>query len=241
MSPPPSGDPRETRSECSAALWKGWCRVSMISRPATTSRATPSTWIACRRGEARPRHSGQGVFAYHGDSGRRVRQASDSGYRDPVGEHRLGDEPVRDCHPRPGRLPVGRRVHYRTSFWIGSSSPSVLEAEVLAEEYRVDHNQEGPHSSVRYLTPAEFAARCAPRVPLPRGAGEAFDSTGIREKMSMLLIEPGTENGDRPAIYTMFRTLSPLLVLDPPGGRRPTQGQAGQDHPPSRGSHASIA
>ena len=51
---------------------------------------------------------------------------------------------------------------------------SVLEATVLAEQYRVDHNLERPHSSLGYLTPAEFAARSGARVPLPRLAGEAF-------------------------------------------------------------------
>ena len=54
-----------------------------------------------------------------------------------------------------------------------SSSSDVLEAAVLAEGYRVDHNLERLRSSLGYLTPAEFAVR-APLVPLPpKGWGSA--------------------------------------------------------------------
>jgi putative transposase len=37
---------------------------------------------------------------------------------------------------------------------------SLMEAKVLVEEYRDHYNQERPHSGLRYLTPAEFAAWC---------------------------------------------------------------------------------
>ena len=37
---------------------------------------------------------------------------------------------------------------------------SVLEAKVLAEEYRNHYNQERPHSALGYRTPAAFAAAC---------------------------------------------------------------------------------
>ena len=47
---------------------------------------------------------------------------------------------------------------------------------MLAERHRVYHNLDRPHSSLGYQTPAEFAASLAEPVPLPRVAGEAFDS-----------------------------------------------------------------
>ena len=37
------------------------------------------------------------------------------------------------------------------------------------------HNLDRPHSSLGYLTPAEFAALDGPEVSLPRVAGEASD------------------------------------------------------------------
>ena len=49
------------------------------------------------------------------------------------------------------------------------------EARVLAERHRVYHNLDRPHSSLGYLTPAEFAASLAEHVPLPRVAGEVLD------------------------------------------------------------------
>jgi len=52
----------------------------------------------------------------------------------------------------------------------------LTEARVLAERHRVYHNLDRPHSSLGYQTPAEFAASLAEQVPLPRVAGEAFDS-----------------------------------------------------------------
>ena len=39
---------------------------------------------------------------------------------------------------------------------------SVKEAEVLAEQWRLEYNRHRPHSSLGYRTPAEFAARCIP-------------------------------------------------------------------------------
>ncbi len=53
---------------------------------------------------------------------------------------------------------------------------SVTEAEILAEQHRVYHNLDRPHSSLGYLTPAEFATSLAEPVLLPRVAGEALDS-----------------------------------------------------------------
>jgi putative transposase len=40
--------------------------------------------------------------------------------------------------------------------------PNLLEAKVLAEEYRSHYNHERPHSALGYQTPAEFAASCGP-------------------------------------------------------------------------------
>jgi putative transposase len=37
---------------------------------------------------------------------------------------------------------------------------SLLEAQVLAEDYRIEYNTYRPHSSLGQLTPAEFAERC---------------------------------------------------------------------------------
>jgi transposase InsO family protein len=38
----------------------------------------------------------------------------------------------------------------------------VREAKVLAEDWRLDYNHHRPHSSLDYMTPAAFAARCIP-------------------------------------------------------------------------------
>ena len=38
---------------------------------------------------------------------------------------------------------------------------SLLEAKVLAEQWRIEYNQERPHSSLGYQTPNEFAESCA--------------------------------------------------------------------------------
>ena len=53
---------------------------------------------------------------------------------------------------------------------------SLTEARVLAEQHRVYHNLERPHSSLDYRTPAEFAASLPGPAVLPRVAGEAPDS-----------------------------------------------------------------
>jgi transposase InsO family protein len=39
---------------------------------------------------------------------------------------------------------------------------NLLEAKVLAEDFRREYNQERPHSSLGYQTPAEFAVSCEP-------------------------------------------------------------------------------
>ena len=59
----------------------------------------------------------------------------------------------------------------------------LTEAEVLAEQHRVYHNLDRPHSSLGYLTPVEFAALDGPQVRLPRVAREASDSPERGEQM----------------------------------------------------------
>jgi murein DD-endopeptidase MepM/ murein hydrolase activator NlpD len=39
---------------------------------------------------------------------------------------------------------------------------TLLEAQVLLEQYRIEYNEFRPHRSLDSLTPAEFAARWAP-------------------------------------------------------------------------------
>jgi putative transposase len=39
---------------------------------------------------------------------------------------------------------------------------SLLEAKVLIEQWRLEYNQQRPHSSLGYQTPAEYAAKCSP-------------------------------------------------------------------------------
>lgn len=53
---------------------------------------------------------------------------------------------------------------------------SLTEARVLAEQHRVYHNLDRPHSSLGYMTPAEFAAPQGEPVLLHRVAVEASDS-----------------------------------------------------------------
>jgi putative transposase len=40
---------------------------------------------------------------------------------------------------------------------------TLLEAQVLAEDFRIDYNTYRPHSSIGYLTPAKFAEQCRVR------------------------------------------------------------------------------
>mgnify|MGYP001054254367 CR=1 FL=1 len=63
---------------------------------------------------------------------------------------------------------------------------SLTEAQVLAERHRVYYNLDRPHSSLDYLSPAEFVASLPEQARLPRKAGEAPDSPGIRESTFIL-------------------------------------------------------
>jgi putative transposase len=51
---------------------------------------------------------------------------------------------------------------------------SLLEAKVMAEQWRIEYNQQRPHSSLGYETPEEFAASC--QTPLRPTASAASDS-----------------------------------------------------------------
>jgi putative transposase len=70
---------------------------------------------------------------------------------------------------------------FRDEFLDRELFTSAREAAVLAEQFRVEYNLERPHMSLGYLTPAEFAARSAGPVLLPRPAGEALDSPEVGE------------------------------------------------------------
>jgi transposase InsO family protein len=50
--------------------------------------------------------------------------------------------------------------HFKDEFLNGESFGNVREAKVLVGEHRLDYNHHRPHSSLGYMTPAAFAARC---------------------------------------------------------------------------------
>ena len=51
---------------------------------------------------------------------------------------------------------------------------SLLEAKVIVQQWRIEYNQQRPHSSLGYQTPSEFAARC--QTPLRATPYAASDS-----------------------------------------------------------------
>lgn len=57
--------------------------------------------------------------------------------------------------------------HFRDEFLNEESFANLAEAQALGEAWRVEYNEGRPHSSLGYLTPAEFGARLA---ELPAGA-----------------------------------------------------------------------
>jgi putative transposase len=65
------------------------------------------------------------------------------------------------------------------------SSP--LEARVVSASWRAEYDQQRPHSSLNYQTPAEFAKTC-----------RSADELGLREKAESQ--EPGEKKGEKSAI-----------------------------------------
>ncbi len=63
---------------------------------------------------------------------------------------------------------------------------SLTEARVLTERHRVHYNLDRPHSSLGYLSPAEFVASLPEQAQLPRAAGEASDSPEVGESVLTL-------------------------------------------------------
>ncbi|TVR62989.1 MAG: hypothetical protein EA422_10495 [Gemmatimonadales bacterium] len=51
----------------------------------------------------------------------------------------------------------------------------------MAEQFRVEYNEERPHMSLGYLTPAEFASNSPGPFFCPRDAGTSLDSPGVGE------------------------------------------------------------
>jgi len=52
--------------------------------------------------------------------------------------------------------------HFEDEFLNGELFGNLKEAKVLVEQWRLDYNHHRPHSSLDYMTPAAFAAKCIP-------------------------------------------------------------------------------
>ena len=70
---------------------------------------------------------------------------------------------------------------FRDEFLDRELFANVREAAVLAEQFRVEYNEERPHMSLGYLTPAEFARNSAGAFFRPRDAGTSLDSLRVGE------------------------------------------------------------
>jgi putative transposase len=76
---------------------------------------------------------------------------------------------IRLIHIQPGRPMQNGRVEsfngkFRDECLNANCFPTLFDAREKIEHWRTDYNQERPHSSLRYLTPVEFADR-APSPP----------------------------------------------------------------------------
>ena len=84
-------------------------------------------------------------------------------------------KPVQNAHVESFNGKV--RDEFLNEHWFAS----IAEAPVLAEAYRIDFNTVRPHSSLDYLTPAEFVQRTmatAPATPAPRPSLKETSTTG---------------------------------------------------------------
>jgi putative transposase len=130
------------------------------------------------------------LFRVHGEPGH-IRSDNGSEFIARVVQEGLADAGVETLFIAPGSpwengYSESFNSRFRDEFLDRELFTSGQEAAVLAEQFRVDYNLERPHMSLGYLTPAEFAARSAGPVLLPRCAGEASDSPGVGEAVFTL-------------------------------------------------------
>ena len=65
--------------------------------------------------------------------------------------------------------------------------PGVRDAKAIATEFRHDYNNVRPHSSLKYMTPAEFAAAVANDFSPPRGAKGGGEGLGYGQTESRMV------------------------------------------------------
>jgi len=62
---------------------------------------------------------------------------------------------------------------FRDELLNGELFTSLTEAKVVTEDHRLDYNHRRPHSSLGYVPPAQFAARCRERSPAVEQGGDS--------------------------------------------------------------------
>lgn len=77
----------------------------------------------------------------------------------------LKDKKIKSLYIKPGSPWKNGHIEsfhdkFRDEFLNREIFGSILEAKVLAEQWRIEYNQQRPHSSLGYQTPDEFAASC---------------------------------------------------------------------------------
>ena len=72
---------------------------------------------------------------------------------------------------------------------------SVAQAQALADLWREEYNTERHHSSLKYRTPAEFAATCVRYVPIEE---DALEPTSTEQTYSLFPLWLDQEMGSRP-------------------------------------------
>jgi putative transposase len=80
------------------------------------------------------------------------------------------DNTIEPLHIQPGRPMQNGYIEsfngrLRDECLNATSFATLADAKRKIEAWRMDYNVERPHSSLGYLTPAEFAARAAPSPP----------------------------------------------------------------------------